>query len=632
MTPSSNVLSIPPPKADPDVVRLENAQNLAKVSSTSSETLNDRLARQYLQQPAASADRLVHATIARMTGGLSPAALAIAYWDWAAHLGLSPGKQMQLLGKAARLWNRLAWQNVLERSPLEQFAIEPCIEPLHQDKRFADAVWKQWPHSLVYQSFLLQQQWWHNAVTDVPGVTKQHENVLEFASRQILDMLSPSNFLATNPIAQRRTIETRGANLIRGLQNFADDYQRTILDKPPIGAETFQVGRHVAITPGKVVFRNHLMELIQYTPATDEVRPEPILIVPAWIMKYYILDLSPTNSLVRYLIERGFTVFMISWKNPCATACWEHLDDNDRNLSMEDYRQLGIISALDAIEAIAPNQKVHAVGYCLGGTLLSIAAAALSRDGDERLKTVTFLAAQQDFTEAGELTLFINESQVSFLENLMWSQGYLDAKQMLGAFQLLRSKDLIWSRIVHDYLMGERTPMTDLMAWNADATRMPFRMHSEYLRELFLNNDLAEGRFKIGDQVIALSDIRAPIFAVGTERDHVAPWRSAFKIHLLADTDVTFLLTTGGHNTGIVSAPDRLDRTYRILRKRARDRYLDPDAWLERARRKDGSWWPEWVAWLEAQSGAPVAPPQLGATGSGYPVLYDAPGTYVLDR
>jgi len=469
-------------------------------------------------------------------------------------------------------------------------------------------------------------------VTNVRGVTKQHENVMEFASRQVLDMLSPSNFLATNPVAQQQTMATLGANLVRGLQNFVEDYQRTVHGKPPIGAESFQVGRDVATTPGKVVYRNHLIELIQYAPITDMVRPEPILIVPAWIMKYYILDLSPTNSLVRYLTERGFTVFMISWKNPGGTACWEHLDDNDRNLGMEDYRQLGIMAALDAIQKIIPDRKIHSVGYCLGGTLLSIAAAAMARDCDERLKTVTILAAQQDFTEAGELTLFINESQVSFLESLMWAQGCLDAKQMLGAFQLLRSKDLIWSRIVQDYLMGQRTSMTDLMAWNADATRMPYRMHSEYLRELFLNNDLAEGRFKVENRTIALSDIRAPIFALGTERDHVAPWRSVFKIHLLADTDITFLLTTGGHNTGIVSAPDRRDRTYWILRKDAGDRYLDPDAWLERARRKDGSWWPAWIAWLEARSGAPVAPPVMGASETRYPALQNAPGTYVLER
>jgi polyhydroxyalkanoate synthase len=354
-------------------------------------------------------------------------------------------------------------------------------------------MWQRWPYRLIYQSFLLQQQWWHNAVTGVPGVTKQHEKVIEFTSRQVLDTLSPSNFLATNPIVLQRIVETMGTNLVLGFQNFVEDYQRTICGKPPDGTEKFQVGRDVAISAGKVVYRNHLIELIQYAPTTDRVRPEPILIVPAWIMKYYILDLSPKNSLVRYLTERGFTVFMISWKNPGATACcWEHLDDNDRNLGMEDYRRLGIMAALDAIQTIIPDQKVHSLGYCLGGTLLSIAAAAMARDCDERLKTVTLLAAQQDFTEAGELTLFINESQVSFLENLMWAQGYLDAKQMLGAFQLLRSKDLIWSRIVHDYLMGQRTPMTDLMAWNSDATRMPYRMHSEYLRGLFLNNDCAD--------------------------------------------------------------------------------------------------------------------------------------------
>ncbi len=338
---------------------------------------------------------------------------------------------------------------------------------------------------------------------------------------------------------------------------------------------------------------------------------------PAWIMKYYILDLSPGNSLIHYLVAQGFTVFMISWRNP---------DESDRDLSMEDYRQLGVMSAIEQVKAILPGRKIHAVGYCLGGTLLSIAAATMARDGDDILKSISLFAAQLDFTEAGELTLFINESQVSFLEDLMRSEGFLPGGQMAGAFHLLRSKDLIWSKAVHEYLMGEREPLTDMMAWNADATRLPYRMHSEYLRRLFLDNDLAEGRFETEGRPIALNDIRAPIFAVGTETDHVAPWRSAFKIHLLTDADVTFLLTSGGHNAGVVSEPGHKGRHYRVRRKGDHDHYLAPDCWLRQSDYHDGSWWPEWAAWLAALSTEDQSPPPF----SDGKCLADAPGTYVF--
>jgi len=379
----------------------------------------------------------------------------------------------------------------------------------------------------------------------------------------------------------------------------------------------------VAVTPGKVVYRNELIELIQYAPATPVVHPEPILIVPAWIMKYYILDLSPHNSMVRFLVENGFSVFMISWKNPTSA---------DRELSLEDYRRLGVDAAIAAINEIVPGRPIHAAGYCLGGTLLSIAAAQLSRTRPDCLRTVTLLAAQTDFTEAGELTLFINESQVTFLEDMMWKRGVLDTTQMADAFQLLRSNDLIWSRVVRDYLMGAREPLSDLMSWNADATRMPYRMQSDYMRQLFLNNDLAEGRYAVDGKPVALSDLHAPMFVVGTARDHVAPWKSTYKIHFLADADVTFVLASGGHNAGIVAAPDEEGHSYRALARKAHDPYIGPDEWLRRAPEREGSWWPEWVRFLAAHSGTPVMPPSAGGSEQNGASRMDAPGSYVLQR
>jgi len=565
-------------------------------------------------------DRALHAATARFTAGVSPAAVAEAYLDWATHLAYAPGKRMQLMSKAIRKTVRFG--NYVQRNALSGGKTEDCIEPLPQDHRFTDEAWKKWPFSYIYQGFLLQQQWWHNATTGVRGVSKRHEDMVEFASRQILDMVAPSNFPLTNPEILLHTIGTGGRNLAKGWQNLIEDIERAVSGKKPIGTENFVVGRDVAITPGKVVYRNRLIELIQYAPATATARPEPILIVPAWIMKYYILDLSPQNSLVKYLTEQGFTVFMISWKNP---------GPDDRDLGMEDYRTLGVMNALEAVNAIVPNQKLHAVGYCLGGTLMAIAAAAMARDGDDRLATLTLLAAQTDFTEAGEIMLLIDESQIAFLEDMMWEQGFLDSRQMAGAFQMLRPNDLIWSRMVHDYLLGERPPMTDLMAWNADATRMPYRMHSEYLRKLFLDNDLAEGRFLAAGTPVSLTDISAPIFAVGTERDHIAPWRSTYKINLQAETEVTYLLTSGGHNAGIVSEPGHTERSFRINTKNTNQHYIDPERFFAETPHKVGSWWPEWAGWLKDRSGAPTTLPAMGAPQSGYSPLADAPGAYVIE-
>jgi polyhydroxyalkanoate synthase len=579
-------------------------------------------------EPPSTFDRVVHANLAHLTMGVSPASLALAYADWATHLAVSPAKLVRLAEKSVRKTTRIA--NFL---PQALFCPESatCIQPLPQDQRFKEDAWKQWPFNFYNQAFLLQQQWWHNATTGIEGVSPHSQNVVSFLARQMLDVVSPVNFALTNPVVLEATVKEAGLNLLRGFQNLVEDVERTSNGKPPIGIEQFQPGKQVAITPGKVVFRNKLIELIQYTPTTKKVNAEPILIVPAWIMKYYILDLSPKNSLVRYLVDQGHTVFMISWHNP---------NENDRNLGMDDYLNLGILAALTAIQTIVPEKKINAVGYCLGGTLLAIAAAYLSATTASKnnpiLQSMTLLAAQTDFTEAGELTLFIDNSQISYLDDMMWDKGYLDTKQMAGAFQLLRSNDLIWSPLVQQYLLGTRPPMTDLMAWNADATRMPYRMHSEYLHRLFLNNDLFEGRFQIADehnvnQHISLNNIQIPMFVVATEKDHVAPWRSVYKIKLAKNASTTFVLTSGGHNAGIVSEPGHANRYFRVDTKSSENIYIDPDQWLASIAQQNGSWWPVFSDWLTAQASGKVNPPKMGAAENGYPLLMDAPGEYVTE-
>ena len=566
-----------------------------------------------------SMDRAAQAYLARFTLGVTPYGMASTFFNWAVHLMGAPGKQVQLIEKAARKAARLA---VYAGTAAQDPHCPACIEPLAHDRRFDHESWQRWPHNLMYQNFLLTQQWWYNAARDIDGVSERDEQVVSFVVRQMLDLISPSNFVATNPEVTAETLRQGGANLLKGWQNFLEDWERAVSGKLPIGTENYVPGRQVAVTPGKVVFRTRLLELIQYAPTTKTVKAEPILIIPAWIMKYYILDLSPGNSLVRYLVDQGHTVFIASWRNPSA---------EDRDMGMADY--LGAVGeAMDAVGAIVPIAKMHAVGYCLGGTLLAAKAAQMARDRDDRLATLTFLATQTDFEDPGELQLFISESEVSFLENMMWDQGYLDTRQMAGAFQLLRSVDLIWSRYVHEYLMGRRQEMFDLMAWNADATRMPYKMHSEYLRHIYLNNELAEGQYRIGGKPVAIADIDVPVFCVSTTTDHVAPWHSVYKLHLLADTEITFVLTKGGHNAGIVSEPGHEGRAYRIRTTGKDAPYEAPDAWLSAVEEQDGSWWPALVNWLGDHSSGYADPPKLGMGTGRYKATEDAPGSYVFQR
>jgi polyhydroxyalkanoate synthase len=565
-------------------------------------------------------DRAIRAQLGRATGSLSVGSALLAAGDWAINLLVSPGKRIELGLLALDYAARLA------RYDLECFLAGPGetrrhIQPPARDRRFESSEWLHWPFNVLHQSFLLTERWWEAATRGVLGVERHHEELVSFAARQWLDLASPSNSLMTNPVALGRTLAEAGQNLVRGAMNAATDLHRLAAGMPPPGAEKFVVGRDVALTPGKVVLKNRLIELIQYSPTTREVAPEPILLVPAWIMKYYILDLSPSNSLVKYLVDQGHTVFCISWRNPTA---------NERDLGMDDYLRLGLHAALGAVQAIVPERKVHALGYCLGGTLLALGAAAMARDGGNRLASLTLLAAQTEFSEPGELGLFIDESQVTLLEAQMAQTGYLTGFQMGGAFQLMRSNDLLWSRLVNHWLLGEPSEVNDLMAWNADATRLPARMHSEYLRRLFLHDDLAENRYRVDGRVVSLADLKLPVFLLGTDTDHVAPWCSVYKLHYLTDAEITFVLTSGGHNAGIVNPPGNPRRHYRLLKSAAGHARPDPERWLAEAPDHPGSWWPAWHAWLRERSGAAVQPPRMGVAGNR--PLDDAPGRYVLEK
>ena len=579
-------------------------------------------------------DETFHGFLTRSTMGLSPIALALAAADWAMHLAASPGRQM-VLGQRALALAQQAMATAVN-PPMDENG-QPIAD---NDNRFIDASWRQWPFSALKEGYKANSAWWREAV-QVDGMSRHHSHMVEFFNRQIMDTFTPSNWLLTNPEALNKAQETQGQSLLQGYQHFSEDLPKAepARSTPDVLEPlTFEVGKEVAITPGKVVYRNHLIELIQYTPTTDKVYPEPLLIVPSCIMKYYILDLSQSNSMVKYLVGQGYTVFIISWRNP---------DASDRDLGMQDYLQMGVMDALAAVKERAGAPRVHALGYCLGGTFLSIVAAAMGRHtrmaqnqtagrrAEDRsmerlpeLASVTLLAAQTDFSEPGEMGVFIDDEQLKTLRQQMDLKGYLSGSAMAGSFQFLNMRELVFTRNTRRYLLGHEEADFDLMSWNSDLTRLPARMHSEYLSSLFLNNALATGKYRVAGQGIALMDIHAPMLVVGTTRDHVSPWRSVYKIHLQTDTHVTFVLAAGGHNAGIVSEPGRPRRSYQINSIEDNQGWVEPDEWLASAPTRQGSWWEAMDAWLKERSGKPVAPPAIDPAH----VLCDAPGEYVMVR
>jgi polyhydroxyalkanoate synthase len=569
----------------------------------------------------AKVDKEFRAMLARLTGGISPQDYGAAFADWWLHYLSSPAKQLAVqqsaVNKALDLW--MFTTQAMQGKPLAP------NDPSHRDQRFSGDAWQLFPFNVYARAYQNGTTLMQETVSGVEGVQDRNEQMMGFAMQQVAEAASPANYPASNPEVIQKTLDEKGANLARGWKHFLEDMERTFKGSAPPGTESYRVGEQIAATPGKVVYRNELIELIQYSPTTPDVHAEPVLIVPAWIMKYYILDLSPRNSMVKWLVDSGHTVFMISWKNPTIS---------DRDVGMDDYVRKGIYAALDAVSAIVPGRKIHAAGYCIGGTLLSIAGAALGRRGDERIKDITLMAAQTDFSEPGELSLFISPSQLAMLEALMLKEGVLDSTQMGGAFAMLRAHDLLWQPAVNAYLKGERAAMIDLMAWNADGTRMPAKMHTEYLYGLYLNNDLSHDRFKVEGEVVHLSDIRVPMFVIGTETDHVAPWKSVYKVDRLTQSgDFTFLLTSGGHNAGIVSGPAHPKRRHRVRTRRAGEPRLTADEWFETTAPAQGSWWPAWGAWLDSHSVPErVPPPPLGAPDKGYAPVADAPGEYVRQR
>ncbi len=501
---------------------------------------------------------------------------------------------------------------------------EEVIAPHHTDIRFKDDAWQENAvFDYIKQSYLLTARWMQDTVRDVEGLDDKTAKKVDFYTKQFADALAPSNFLMTNPTALRETLETKGENLVKGLENLLDDLEagEGKLKISMTNPEAFEVGENIATTPGKVVYQNELMQLIQYEPTTEKVYKTPLLIVPPWINKYYILDLRPKNSFIKWAVDQGLTVFVMSWVNP---------DEELAKKGFEDYMVEGPLAALGAIEQATGEKEANIIGYCLGGTLLASTLAYMKTQDDTRVKSATFFTTMIDFEEAGELSVFIDEEQLKALEERMHARGYLEGSEMATTFNMLRANDLIWSFVVNNYLMGKEPIPFDLLYWNSDSTRMPAVMHSYYLRNMYLENSLVKpGALTLCGEPIDLTQVDLPTFVLSTREDHIAPWKSTYAATQTYAGNVKFVLAASGHIAGVVNPPnpDKIKYSHWTNAKNP----AEPDDWIAGATETPGSWWPEWLKWIKKQSGRKQTPARIPGE-AGLKALEDAPGSYVKDR
>ncbi|CAN5709750.1 class I poly(R)-hydroxyalkanoic acid synthase [soil metagenome] len=490
------------------------------------------------------------------------------------------------------------------------------------DKRFSAQEWDENPYyQTLKQMYLLASEYLLKEAERTNGEDSDEEQKLKFHLKQFVDAMAPVNFLLSNPEALRRAVETGGQSLADGARHLTEDLQQGQLSMTDYTA--FEPGENLAITPGKVVHRNKLIELIQYEPQTEQVYEIPMLIVPPWINKYYILDMRPENSMVNHLVQQGFTVFVVSWKNPDAS-----MEDTE----FEDYMELGFLEAANVVREITGSETVNPMGYCIGGTLLSMTLAHLAAKGEDKVfGPSTFMVALQDFENVGEMGVFIDEPQVDFMEQQMLERGYLDKSQLYNMFNLLRSNDLIWANVVNNYLLGQKPPTFDLLYWNSDGTRMARAAHTFYLRNTYLENNLKEpGKIFLKDTPIDLSKIEGDLYAVGAEKDHIVPWYGAWRLGQLASGKVRFVLASSGHIAGMINPPSKEKGRHWVNDEGDAGDYATAEEWQENATEREGSWWTDWVAWLDKRSGKKVKPPKMGCDD--YPPIEDAPGTYVRER